>query len=154
MKYSKSILVPITPQPKRRVRATTSKGKIVTYKDEKTKRYENSLSLYLKQHAPSKPLLGAIGLSIRFLHARPKRLSVKAKNGVVTCAGRIWKKTRPDVDNLTKAISDCLQTAGFFRDDGQIASIDARDFYTEDGQEPRIEIFISELAERQGIHAG
>ena len=146
MKWSCSLTIPMVPQPKRRVRAATSKGKIVTYKDQKTKSYERSMALFLKQFAPSEPLKGAVSVSIRFLHARPKRLQLKANKRTVTSAGRIWKHSRPDIDNLAKAVCDSLQVAGFFKDDGQISSLDAMDFYTENDKDSRIELFICELA--------
>ena len=40
-------------------------------------------------------------------------------------ADRIWKTTRPDLDNYVKAINDGLQSGGVIADDSQIISMTA-----------------------------
>jgi len=59
-------------------------------------------------------------IDFKFIHKRQKKHTVK-KYG----AGRIWKTTRPDLDNYVKAINDGLQSGGVIADDSQIISMTA-----------------------------
>ena len=59
------------------------------------------------------------------LHAEfvfPRRVSDFARR---YAGGRRLKTTRPDVDNLIKAIADGIQSSGVIYDDGQIAEVSA-----------------------------
>jgi len=145
LNFSASITIPIPPQPKRRVRAAVMSGKVRTYQDPKTKRYEQSCAIYLRQGAPLRPVDGPVALDIRFFHDRPKRLQQKTHKGIPVSDHPIRKATRPDLDNLCKAIADSLQIAGFYRDDGQLVRLTAFDYYVERGGEARTHVIFSEL---------
>jgi len=149
MEYHVELTIPIAPQPKRRVRAAIINGRIATYQDSKTKKFERDVSLFMRPYAPKKPIKGPISLSIAFMHPRPLRLKQKTLKGAKVPADRIYKDTRPDLDNLTKAISDCCQGL-FFVDDAQIAEIKTSDFYAERTGQARIEVSISSLQSSQG----
>lgn len=60
------------------------------------------------------PWLGPVGVSIVFMHERPKSITRKRGNP------RLWKQTRSDIDNETKTVLDALNRTAW-KDDGQIA---------------------------------
>ena len=68
-------------------------------------------------YAPSKPLEGALRLTVKWIY--PYRKSEPKKNQEFP----IWCDTRPDGDNLLKMPKDVMGDLGFYKDDGQIASL-------------------------------
>lgn len=60
---------------------------------------------------PAVMLEGPVDLKVEFLFAKPKSAR----------KGDYWKATRPDVDNLVKAILDGLTQAGWWKDDGIVS---------------------------------
>ena len=145
MSFYVEITIPLPPQPKRRVRSAIMSGKVRTYQDPKTKRYEQSCAIYLRQSAPSKPIDGSVALDVCFFHERPKRLQQRTHRGEKVPDYAIHKSTRPDIDNLCKALADSLQIAGFYRDDGQLVFLSASDYYVERGGQPRTDLIFSAL---------
>jgi len=75
-------------------------------------------------HRPLSPLEGPIGVMLTFRLPRPKSLCRK-KDPV----GPIYCGSKPDVDNLAKAVLDVLTQLGFWRDDSQVASCAIYKFY-------------------------
>lgn len=71
-----------------------------------------------KPMQPSVPLEGPIGVQVLFALPRPKGRCRKRDP-----AGPIWCTTRPDSDNLAKAVVDCLTQLGWWHDDAQIVSL-------------------------------
>ena len=56
------------------------------------------------------PLRGPLSVQLTFLMPRPKSRK-----------GDVWHATKPDGDNLTKAVLDALTDAGIWGDDAQVA---------------------------------
>jgi Holliday junction resolvase RusA-like endonuclease len=72
-----------------------------------------------KQYRPQTPLSGPIALMLQFVFPRLKKhLSA---NGKPKATAPFYKDTKPDWDNLGKAVSDVLTTLQFWRDDAQIS---------------------------------
>lgn len=91
---------------------------------------------YQKKHleALGKPpfkLEGSIRIQISFMSQRPQRLN--RKNDPST---RIFKPTKPDLDNMIKMVLDILTKWGIWEDDAQVVSIQAEDFYCGKHEEP------------------
>lgn len=63
------------------------------------------------QEAPEKPLDGPLGLMVTFVFPRLKT-GPKAQ---------VYKWTKPDCDNLVKAVKDALTQAAWWVDDGRVA---------------------------------
>lgn len=68
---------------------------------------------------PKAPLRGALLLRLLFHLPRPKH-HFNARGGVKPGAPA-YKSTKPDFDNLAKAVADALTQMGYWQDDGQIA---------------------------------
>lgn len=73
----------------------------------------------LAANAPDKPSELPVSVSIRFLFAHRKSDS----NLFKTVSMFVPKHTRPDVDNMTKFILDCMTKAGYWRDDAQVSRL-------------------------------
>jgi Holliday junction resolvase RusA-like endonuclease len=74
---------------------------------------------------------GPIRVQIIFVSKRPQRLSSKKFSD-----SRIWKPTKPDLDNMIKMILDILTKWGIWIDDNQVVSIQAEDYYCGKHEEP------------------
>lgn len=87
---------------------------------------------------------GPIRLDARFFFPRPKRLMRKADP-----EGPILHTSKPDRDNVEKAIMDALNTVAWI-DDRQICCGEIQKFYHEKHGRPRTEIRIEEVEVVEG----
>lgn len=85
----------------------------------------------LAPHAPAEPLQGAVRLAVKWCFAR----TGKHANGE-------YKPTKPDTDNLQKALKDQMTALRFWQDDAQVASEIAEKFYSD---VPGVFVFVEEL---------
>ena len=72
-----------------------------------------------------------IRIQISFMSKRPQRLNRKSDPD-----SRLWKPTKPDLDNMIKMVLDILTKWGIWGDDSQVVSIQAEDFYCGKNEEP------------------
>lgn len=78
------------------------------------------------QEAPASPLDGPLGLSVEFIFPR-------LKTGPKT---QVYKWTKPDCDNLVKAVKDALTQAAWWVDDGRVADSRQIKRYAIAGEDP------------------
>ena len=78
------------------------------------------LHAYLAPHAPAKPLDGPVRLVVKWLFPAEGRRPDGS-----------YKTTRPDTDNLEKALKDEMTRLGFWHDDAQVASEITEKFWAE-----------------------
>lgn len=88
----------------------------------------------LRSSRPAAPLEGAVILSVEFRFPAGKG----HKDGEP-------KITRPDTDNLIKALKDCMTRLGFWTDDAQVAQETVRKSYA---AEPGVRIIVSKWGAR------
>lgn len=100
---------------------------------------ENTWHQVLAPHQPPAPIPGPISLTIELTW--PWRKS--EKKGVVAL-GRTWHTSRPDLDNLSKTITDCLVRQCFMPDDATVAILTMRKFW---GDKPGVRIVIETIRE-------
>ena len=129
------IVIPIPP---------VSKGRPVfanghAYTPSKTREYEQIVQLYARRQI-KRPLTGAVKLSIQFYLPIPKSWPETKKQAAMD--GQIVPTTKPDVDNLLKAIMDALNGGIGYNDDKQVVEIIAEKQYSDN---PRTEIELEEL---------
>lgn len=84
------------------------KGKPIVYDPPSVVRMKARLSGSLYPFAPRDPFVG------------PLRLTVK---WVFTGKKQAWKDTKPDVDNMQKALQDAMTKLKFWKDDAQVSSM-------------------------------
>lgn len=90
---------------------------------------------------PFKPLESALAVSIDFLMPRPKALMRKKDPDY-----EILCTTKPDRDNLEKAVLDALTQDGWWRDDAQVCAGEIRKLYHAKDGVPGARIMVSEIA--------
>lgn len=87
----------------------------------------------------AKPMTGAVRLELLFVYAIPP--SWPAWKKAAAKEGKVWKTSRPDVDNLVKLVMDALNDIAW-RDDCQIVRLSPGKRY---GSPERTEVRITEL---------
>jgi len=125
--------IPVKVLPKQSARF----GKGHARRDPRIDANAKALAAYAMQYKPAAPLEWALRVHLTFHHSWTCRHSARTQR-----AGRQWKATRPDLDNLAKQVLDVLESAGFYDDDGQIADLHLRDFYADDDG---VQVLIEEL---------
>ena len=125
-----AMYLPIEPKPQRRVRFTRFGKFSKTYKDDKQKDAEEFIGFYLEKYVPEKPYECPLILSVVADFRMPKSKSAWWKEAAEV---DIIKHTKtPDLDNLVKFLADVMQTMGFYLNDNQIISIQAKKQYALD----------------------
>ena len=114
------------PKPMGRPRGTRT-GRI--YTPPATREYQQKHVEELGE-APFQ-LAGPVRIQITFISKRPQRLQKKTDPD-----SRIWKPTRPDLDNMVKMVLDILTKWEIWEDDAQVVSIQAEDYYCGKNEEP------------------
>lgn len=104
-------------------------GKPIIYQPSRLKNAVSVLGWSLAPHKPKEPLKGPLALVVRW-----KFHGQKKKPG--------WKITRPDTDNLQKALKDEMGKLGFYQDDAQVVHEECEKVWAD---VPGIEIKLWEL---------
>lgn len=92
-------------------------------------------------HRPASPLTGPVALVVEFLLPRPKNRCRRADNpGLVHCT------TKPDIENLVKAVMDAMTQCGWWVDDSQVVELEASKCWHEIGGRPGAVIRVRDLA--------
>lgn len=117
------IHLPITP-PKataQQQKTAVIGGKPRRYDPKNVAAAKHTLLTLLLQHRPSSPIEGPVRLSVAWVYPfLKKHLNSKGelKEGIFDGEPCV---TRPDCDNLSKALCDQMTSAGYWRDDSQVA---------------------------------
>jgi len=111
------LIPPTSTSQQKRAVALPGKG-IRFFKTKAQQQAENNYMALVYPHRPPEPMQGPVSLSICFTF--PWRKSEPKKNRVNGCRPH---ETRPDVDNIAKALIDVMGASGFWRDDAQIAEM-------------------------------
>jgi Holliday junction resolvase RusA-like endonuclease len=128
--------IPMEPRAQARPRAAAFKGadgrtRARMYKPQADTDAERDLFYISYNHPdrPPEPWTGPLGVSIWVMLRPPK-----------TRRGKVWKDTKPDLDNYVKFALDALTRARFWEDDKQVARLNAEKIYSDDGPGWRIVI--------------
>lgn len=77
---------------------------------------------------------------VRAVKSRPQRLSRRTDPD-----GRLVRTSKPDCDNVVKAVLDALQLAGVLADDAQVHRLEAESWYAARGEEACVEVEVRHL---------
>ncbi len=95
-------------------------GKPVIYDSPELADAKAKLIAHLSQHRISERIDGGVRLIVKWLFP----ITGDHKDGE-------YKLTKPDTDNLIKALKDCMTKVGFWKDDALVASEINEKFYSE-----------------------
>lgn len=133
--------IPGAPVAKGRARAFRTKFGVGHYTPEKTRAYEAAVrSIAAEAMGDMPPMDGPVTMVLRAFFSAPKSLKKADRELVAKDALPVIKK--PDVDNITKAVSDGMNGI-VYKDDSQVFAVAASKFYSE---RPRVEV---EIASRE-----
>lgn len=120
--------VPIIPKAAPRPRASTKNGVIRSYTPRTAQDWKRTVALAAERHMPRERIAGPVRVDVWFLLPRPQRLMRKKDP-----QGEVWCTSKPDRDNLDKAVLDAL--APFWGDDAQVcAGTLAKVYHAKDGR--------------------
>ena len=124
---------PTVTHHSKELHAFLRKGKpcAVLHDSRELKETRAKLHAALAPHAPGRPFPGAVRLLVKWCFP----LTGKHRDGE-------YKTSKPDTDNLEKALKDVMTGLGFWKDDAQVASEICEKFWAEI---PGIYIQVSEL---------
>lgn len=144
------LVIPIEPKPQTRPKFS----KFGTYEDPKMKAWRKSCAYLVKSLWQGEKLEGALKVYVTFYMKAPQSI---AKKPTPRARPKTWEKfkrfmsellwhpTKPDLDNLIKAVFDSISDAKcVWNDDNQVAMIVAKKMYS---PKPRIEINVEVLDE-------
>ena len=138
----RKLVIPGKPLGKQRPRVLKTG---VTYTPKETVNYEAVVkALYIEKYAMEKPFEGPVSVEIVALYQIPKSASKKRKEAMKR--GAIKPTVRPDVDNISKIITDALNGVAYL-DDKQIIECSVNKCYAE---APAVHVTIIELNEGEG----
>lgn len=130
-------VVPIVPrgQPSIRARAfidpATKKPVASTYQPKEAAQWKSDLAVYAEQFRPAQPIDAPIRLDLLAVMPRPKSKMRRADPpGLIECL------SKPDIDNIRKAVQDALKT--WWRDDALICAGQSLKAYAEKDGFPRL----------------
>lgn len=109
----------------------TKSGLPMTFKSANQKANERTLEALLAPHAPKTPLAGP--LVLEFVAALPVGKSDSKKLREAKLTGMVSPEKKPDIDNLTKQIMDCMTRLQFWTDDVQVVCLRCEKIYAEQG---------------------
>lgn len=122
----------ITHQAKK---LTVKNGKAITYNSPELNAAREKLKAHLARHVPQRPMMGPVWLGVKWCFPA----GVSHQDGE-------YKISKPDTDNLEKALKDVMEDLGFFNDDAQVASEHVEKFWADI---PGIYITMWEIEEEQ-----
>lgn len=100
--------------------------------------WKSLVTLAARDKRPMNAIEGPVIVDLTFFFARPKRLCRKKDP-----PGAIPHTSKPDRDNLDKAVLDVLTDLGFWRDDCQVWGGRIQKFYCAIGDSPGAEIRVT-----------
>ena len=111
------------PKGQPRPRAFSRGGHARVYDPGTAEGWKSCIALAARPHLPSTPIAGAVSVDLAFWFARPKGHT--GKKGLKPSAPPDHTQ-KPDLDNLAKAVLDCLTEIGMWVDDAQIVGLTLR----------------------------
>ena len=134
-----AITVPGEPVPQGRPRFRRIGMRTITYDPKKCRQYKALVKENARLNAPDSPVDGPVSLTLTIYHKIPKSAS-RAKQEQME-DGLIEPTTKPDVDNVLKAVMDAL-TGVWYNDDAQVVEAMVSKTYSVN---PRIEVCLQEI---------
>ena len=107
------------------------KGKPIIHDSAELHAVKAKLRGHLAKYVPEAPIQGPVRVAVKWCYpATAKHLPGE------------WKTTKPDTDNLQKALLDCMTKLGFWKDDAQVCSLIAEKFWSD---VPGVFVFVTQL---------
>lgn len=121
------------------------------YTPEKTRSWQTRAAEIMSAAWGKPALVVPVRVRVDAVQQRPKALTPRSAGGTLAKTstlglGRLWRPTKPDADNVLKAVCDALVMGGVIADDVQAVEVVARSLYGAVG-EPACVVVQLELVE-------
>ena len=131
------------PKGQPRPRAFSRGGVARVYDPGTAEGWKSEVAIAARPHIPAVPLTGALTLVLVFWIARPKSHFRTGKHATQLREDAPSRHTsKPDADNMAKALMDAMTTLGFWQDDAQIARLEVSKFYV--SRVPGVDVTVSD----------
>jgi Holliday junction resolvase RusA-like endonuclease len=134
--------IPAAPTGKERPRFDSRSNR--AYTPRKTRDYEELVRWSYRSKHGDRQLAGTIGAAITAYFAIPASWSKARKERAIR--GEINPASKPDADNIAKAVLDALNGAAY-RDDSAIVGLTVTKCYS---LHPRVEVILREIQGQEG----
>jgi len=132
------------PKGQPRPKAFSRGGIAKVYDPGTAEGWKGLVALAAKGLLPAEPLAGCVYLSLKFYMPRPRGHYRTGKNAqMLKPSAPGFCSTKPDADNLAKAVMDALTQLNAWRDDAQVVQLHASKLY-DNGGGPGCKITIAE----------
>ena len=131
------------PKAQPRPRAFKRGDRASVYNPSTAEGWKSIISMTLRDHIPEVPFDGPVSLSARFLMPRPKRLLRKNDP-----AGEVLHISKPDCDNLVKAVMDVCTQISVWNDDSQVVDQFTQKRYAAKDGRPGMVLIIESIEEK------
>lgn len=126
-----------TPKAQPRPRAFARGGRARVYDPGTAEGWKGLVALAARRYRPEDPIVEPVRLRLDFVMPRTKALQAKRHPD-----GPMPHTKKPDVDNCTKAVMDCLTDIGMWRDDSLVYEVVATKNYAERDGRPGVRVRI------------
>tara|TARA_R110001583_G_scaffold25763_1_gene93202 strand:- start:1138 stop:1584 length:447 start_codon:yes stop_codon:yes gene_type:complete len=134
LKREWTIVVNIEPVGKGRPRAVNRGGFVSLYTPKKTKVFEKSVERVVRASFKGRDKIEtSVAVCVFAVFKRPKNKSRKKD-----ADGLIYKTTKPDADNVLKAVLDAMVNAGAISDDALVVDARCIKLHSEKGSDGRV----------------
>lgn len=141
MSFSVRFFVHGDPKGQPRPRGFKNKsGQVRVYDPGTAEGWKSAIAAAATSVLPAEPLTCPIRLELIFYLKRPARLCKKSINPTPT-----WATSKPDIDNLEKAVLDALTTIRMWSDDAQVVDVSMLKVYHAVGGRPGLNCLIEEI---------
>tara|TARA_B100001123_G_scaffold156425_1_gene181095 strand:- start:1104 stop:1577 length:474 start_codon:yes stop_codon:yes gene_type:complete len=119
-----------SPKAQPRPRATAFGGRARIYSPSTANKWKELIALEALENRPVKPFEGPIRVTASFVFKRPLSHFFKRVSGLVKRPDvPYWHTSKPDRDNLEKALLDTLTNCKFWKDDCQVVTGEINKIY-------------------------
>lgn len=134
------VSIPGDPVGQGRPRVVTHGGRTWAHPPKRSAEWRAGAAWCFRQEWKGQPPRNEpLALHVRAVAARPKRLQTRTSP-----KGRTWRTTKPDGDNVLKAVADSLQDAGVVVDDKCIVVQTVESLYAAAGEGPCVEVVVGQ----------
>ena len=118
----------VKPMAKQSFRTTRTGNKYLDPSVIKYRKAIRNMAIAQMRNQKAEKIEGAVNMNIVYAFRRPQSLSKKERNEI-DGGKTVPKTTKPDIDNLTKAILDALNGI-VWKDDAQVAQINIQKIWS------------------------
>ena len=116
-------------EPRPRCACIGGRGKAYVKRSDEQKEWRKAIGIQVDNHFDGERFQGPVAIEITLRFPRPQRLKRKKDSPWM-----IRKDTKPDIDNLAKAILDVLTEKQVWKDDSQVYRLVINKYYVEKDQ--------------------